>query len=124
MYYIFCTCFVAYSRYRNFTSISRVDEGSATKTVGLGSFEWITTSMKKRLFRILDDVEFYEQQVPFHLEELVIISGALRQFVFKMIWNGNVKGSAVFVSIKSKRKTRKLFFAILFQQFCCLLLMT
>ena len=43
-------------------------------------------------FRILDDVEFYEQQIPFHLEELVIISAALRQLVFKMIWSGHVKG--------------------------------
>jgi len=43
-------------------------------------------------YSILDDVEFYDQQVPFHLEELVTISAFLRQFVFKVIWGGFVTG--------------------------------
>ena len=37
---------------------------------------------------MLDDVEFYEQQVPFHLEELLTISTFLKQFIFKACWEG------------------------------------
>lgn len=37
--------------------------------------------------RILDDVELYEQQKPFMLEDLVSISSFLNQLVFKLIWN-------------------------------------
>ncbi|XP_048448850.1 ubiquitin-protein ligase E3B, partial [Rhincodon typus] len=38
--------------------------------------------------RILDDIEVYEEQVSFKLEELVTISSFLNNFVFKMIWDG------------------------------------
>ena len=44
------------------------------------------------IYRILDDVEFYEQQVPFHLEELLTIGAFLRQFIVKVIWNRLVEG--------------------------------
>lgn len=37
--------------------------------------------------RILDDVELYEQQKPFFLEDLVSISSFLNLLVFKLIWN-------------------------------------
>lgn len=40
--------------------------------------------------RILDDIEVYEEQVSFKLEELVTISAFLNSFVFKMIWDGIV----------------------------------
>lgn len=40
--------------------------------------------------RILDDIEVYEEQVSFKLEELVTISSFLNSFVFKMIWDGIV----------------------------------
>lgn len=36
---------------------------------------------------ILDDVELYEQQKPFCLDDLVSISSFLNQLVFKLIWN-------------------------------------
>lgn len=38
--------------------------------------------------RILDDIEVYEEQISFKLEELVTISSFLNSFVFKMIWDG------------------------------------
>lgn len=40
--------------------------------------------------RILDDIEVYEEQISFKLEELVTISSFLNSFVFKMIWDGIV----------------------------------
>nr|CAB3267459.1 ubiquitin-protein ligase E3B [Phallusia mammillata] len=43
--------------------------------------------MTAHILSILDDVEFYDQQVPFHLEELVTVSNFLLQFVFKVIWS-------------------------------------
>ncbi|XP_075067027.1 LOW QUALITY PROTEIN: ubiquitin-protein ligase E3B [Mixophyes fleayi] len=48
--------------------------------------------------RILDDIEVYEEQVSFKLEELVTISSFLNCFVFKMIWDGlleNAKGETL-----------------------------
>ncbi|XP_054713011.1 ubiquitin-protein ligase E3B-like [Uloborus diversus] len=39
------------------------------------------------LITILDDVELYEQQKPFCLDDLVSISSFLNQLVFKLIWN-------------------------------------
>lgn len=39
---------------------------------------------------ILDDIEVYEEQISFKLEELVTISSFLNSFVFKMIWDGIV----------------------------------
>ncbi|CAK8692376.1 unnamed protein product [Clavelina lepadiformis] len=49
--------------------------------------------MTAHILSILDDIEFYEQQIPFHLEELVTISAFLKQFVFKAIWSRIVKDS-------------------------------
>ncbi|XP_067862150.1 ubiquitin-protein ligase E3B isoform X2 [Heptranchias perlo] len=49
----------------------------------------------RHLITILDDIEVYEEQVSFKLEELVTISSFLNNFVFKMIWDGiqeNAKG--------------------------------
>lgn len=47
---------------------------------------------------ILDDIEVYEEQISFKLEELVTISSFLNSFVFKMIWDGiveNAKGETL-----------------------------
>lgn len=40
------------------------------------------------LFRILDDIEVYEEQTSFKIEELITISSFLNTFVYKMIWDG------------------------------------
>lgn len=39
------------------------------------------------LITILDDIELYENQKPFSLEDLVMISQFLNNFVFKLIWH-------------------------------------
>ncbi len=39
-------------------------------------------------YRILDDIEVYEEQISFKIEELVTISSFLNTFVYKMIWDG------------------------------------
>ncbi|XP_022242610.1 ubiquitin-protein ligase E3B-like isoform X2 [Limulus polyphemus] len=39
------------------------------------------------LITILDDMEMYDQQKPFKLEELTAISAFLNQLVFKLVWN-------------------------------------
>uniref|UniRef100_A0A671PYI7 Ubiquitin-protein ligase E3B n=1 Tax=Sinocyclocheilus anshuiensis TaxID=1608454 RepID=A0A671PYI7_9TELE len=44
---------------------------------------------------ILDDIEVYEEQISFKMEELVTISSFLNTFIYKMIWDGileNAKG--------------------------------
>ncbi|UYV76096.1 UBE3B [Cordylochernes scorpioides] len=48
------------------------------------------------LITILDDMEFYEKQQPFLLEDLVAISQFLNLFVFRLIWNNyiDVKSAA------------------------------
>ncbi|XP_007900039.2 ubiquitin-protein ligase E3B [Callorhinchus milii] len=49
----------------------------------------------RHLITILDDIEVYEEQVSFKLEELVTISSFLNSFVYKMVWDGlleNAKG--------------------------------
>lgn len=38
--------------------------------------------------RILDDIEVYEEQISFKMEELVTISSFLNTFVYKMVWDG------------------------------------
>ncbi|KAM9447065.1 LOW QUALITY PROTEIN: ubiquitin-protein ligase E3B-like [Clarias gariepinus] len=38
--------------------------------------------------RILDDIEVYEEQISFKMEELITISSFLNTFVYKMIWDG------------------------------------
>lgn len=38
--------------------------------------------------RILDDIEVYEEQTSFKIEELITISSFLNTFVYKMIWDG------------------------------------
>lgn len=38
--------------------------------------------------RILDDIEVYEEQTSFKIEELLTISSFLNTFVYKMIWDG------------------------------------
>lgn len=40
------------------------------------------------LVTILDDLELYEQQRPFTLDDLVAISAFLNTFVFRLVWNG------------------------------------
>ena len=37
--------------------------------------------------RILDDIEMYEHQKPFSLQELITISAFLNNFTFRIIWN-------------------------------------
>ncbi|XP_004709597.1 ubiquitin-protein ligase E3B [Echinops telfairi] len=52
----------------------------------------------RHLITILDDIEVYEEQISFKLEELVTISSFLNSFVFKMIWDGiveNAKGETL-----------------------------
>ncbi|KAB1255569.1 Ubiquitin-protein ligase E3B [Camelus dromedarius] len=52
----------------------------------------------RHLITILDDIEVYEEQISFKLEELVTISSFLNSFVFKMIWDGiveNAKGGTL-----------------------------
>ncbi|KAI1901003.1 hypothetical protein AGOR_G00055660 [Albula goreensis] len=49
----------------------------------------------RHLITILDDIEVYEEQISFKIEELVTISSFLNTFVYKMIWDGileNAKG--------------------------------
>ncbi|XP_077457309.1 ubiquitin-protein ligase E3B isoform X2 [Stigmatopora argus] len=49
----------------------------------------------RHLVTILDDIEVYEEQTSFKIEELNTISSFLNTFVFKMIWDGileNAKG--------------------------------
>ena len=43
--------------------------------------------MPVRLFRVLDDIEMYEEQKLFKLEDYVQISGFLNTFVYKIISN-------------------------------------
>ncbi|GIY67610.1 ubiquitin-protein ligase E3B [Caerostris darwini] len=47
------------------------------------------------LITILDDVELYEQQKPFCLEDLESISAFLNQLVFKLIWNNLIDAKEV-----------------------------
>nr|XP_033811565.1 ubiquitin-protein ligase E3B isoform X3 [Geotrypetes seraphini] len=52
----------------------------------------------RHLITILDDIEVYEEQISFKLEELVTISSFLNSFVFKMVWDGileNAKGETL-----------------------------
>lgn len=52
----------------------------------------------RHLITILDDIEVYEEQISFKLEELATISSFLNSFVFKMIWDGiveNAKGETL-----------------------------
>ncbi|XP_076006802.1 ubiquitin-protein ligase E3B [Genypterus blacodes] len=49
----------------------------------------------RHLITILDDIEVYEEQTSFKLEELITISSFLNTFIYKMIWDGileNAKG--------------------------------
>uniref|UniRef100_A0A8C5H7Y4 Ubiquitin-protein ligase E3B n=1 Tax=Gouania willdenowi TaxID=441366 RepID=A0A8C5H7Y4_GOUWI len=49
----------------------------------------------RHLITILDDIEVYEEQTSFKIEELITISSFLNTFVYKMIWDGileNAKG--------------------------------
>ncbi|KAG9487064.1 hypothetical protein GDO78_007113 [Eleutherodactylus coqui] len=47
----------------------------------------------RHLITILDDIEVYEEQISFKLEELVTISAFLNCFVFKMVWDGLLENS-------------------------------
>ncbi|XP_028680404.1 ubiquitin-protein ligase E3B [Erpetoichthys calabaricus] len=42
----------------------------------------------RHLITILDEIELYEEQISFKMEELVTISSFLNSFVYKMIWDG------------------------------------
>ncbi|XP_022103880.1 ubiquitin-protein ligase E3B-like [Acanthaster planci] len=57
------------------------------------------------LIPILDDIEFYDQQIPFHQDDLVAVTAFLNAFVFKMIWEhgvgGTVKQASLFNSTHS-----------------------
>lgn len=44
--------------------------------------------MRSICYRILDDIEVYEEQTSFKIEELLTISSFLNTFVYKMIWDG------------------------------------
>lgn len=49
-------------------------------------------------FRILDDIEVYEEQTSFKIEELITISSFLNTFVYKMIWDGILGKSVVWLN--------------------------
>lgn len=51
------------------------------------------------LFRILDDIEVYEEQTSFKIEELITISSFLNTFVYKMIWDGILGKSVVWLHL-------------------------
>lgn len=56
------------------------------------------------LITILDDMELYEQQKPFRLEDVVAMGSFLNQFVFKIIWQNlvdvkSINGSSFFSSV-------------------------
>lgn len=54
-----------------------------------GFFLWFKqTQLTKQFFRILDDIEVYEEQTSFKIEELITISSFLNTFVYKMVWDG------------------------------------
>lgn len=81
---------------RDFLGIC-VSDASETNTVGIGMGEWILSlhSMSKTQInyigtflcvnRILDDMEMYEQQDPFKLQDFINMSQFLNMFVYKSI---------------------------------------
>ncbi|XP_069070843.1 ubiquitin-protein ligase E3B isoform X2 [Pleurodeles waltl] len=58
----------------------------------------------RHLITILDDIEVYEEQISFKLEELVTISSFLNSFVFKMIWDGILENA--------RKETQELFHSV------------
>lgn len=52
-------------------------------------------------YRILDDVEMYDKQKPFSLEDLVSMSDMLNQLVFKSIWQDIIGMLLSIVSVNS-----------------------
>lgn len=52
-------------------------------------------------YRILDDIEVYEEQTSFKIEELITISSFLNTFVYKMIWDG-ILGECVVTGSKKR----------------------
>ncbi|XP_043819364.1 ubiquitin-protein ligase E3B isoform X2 [Dromiciops gliroides] len=58
----------------------------------------------RHLITILDDIEVYEEQISFKVEELITISSFLNTFTFKMIWDGLVDNA--------KPETLELFFSV------------
>lgn len=50
-------------------------------------------------YRILDDIEVYEEQISFKMEELVTISSFLNTFIYKMIWDGILGEQVLFSPI-------------------------
>ncbi|XP_027719012.1 ubiquitin-protein ligase E3B [Vombatus ursinus] len=58
----------------------------------------------RHLITILDDIEVYEEQISFKVEELVTISSFLNTFIFKMLWDGLLDNA--------KPETLELFFSV------------
>lgn len=61
--------------------------------------------------RIVDDSEMYDQQKPFHLDELVKISAFLNNLVFKMLWNEMENGNlliTLFRTFNALKENREL----------------
>lgn len=52
-------------------------------------------------YRILDDIEVYEEQTSFKIEELITISSFLNTFVYKMIWDGILGAWALLFNFES-----------------------
>lgn len=52
-------------------------------------------------YRILDDIEVYEEQTSFKIEELITISSFLNTFVYKMIWDGILGECVASMSLES-----------------------
>lgn len=55
----------------------------------------------KHVYRILDDIEVYEEQTSFKIEELITISSFLNTFVYKMIWDGILGESVTSLKFES-----------------------
>ena len=51
--------------------------------------------------RILDDIEVYEEQTSFKIEELLTISSFLNTFVYKMVWDGILGECAILQIFKN-----------------------
>lgn len=56
-------------------------------------------------YRILDDIEVYEEQTSFKIEELITISSFLNTFVYKMIWDGILGQCVTFVDSSQLKRS-------------------
>lgn len=69
-------------------------------------------------YRILDDIEVYEEQTSFKIEELITISSFLNTFVYKMIWDGILGECVASMSLESMTMGLKMDICIKKNVFC------